>query len=321
MEKFGPWNTYCAMVDVLETRSPTGDDIPEKAQYFLSEANPRIWQGEVSGDPAIYSEFREAFEKAFPEGAAEPYESADVVEDFLASMQELYKFVDDISDDPDVDFWKVFDEVTEELSWPHFFGIEPAIGKVNQKALQEGEVGLLRSLIGGTMGKFQRLYELGSVNRSWEYVGLEVGGSLYELAATNVCVSYYKSLEDFCPLRFRKLGGGQAAGPDGTDWHMIDGPVGKEIADVLICTETEMVSCDGRPRTCVSTRAIAFAFVDGEQLAFDRSWYFQEPIDILRGPDATSRVKPDEDEAEYEEEGHLYSETHSIEWRSLAAES
>ena len=75
MEKFGPWNTYCAMVDVLETRSPTGDDIPEKAQYFLSEANPRIWQGEVSGDPAIYSEFREAFEKAFPEGAAEPYGS------------------------------------------------------------------------------------------------------------------------------------------------------------------------------------------------------------------------------------------------------
>jgi len=179
----------------------------------------------------------------------------------------------------------------------------------------------LRSLIGGTLGKFQRLYELGSVNRSWEYVGLEVDGSLYELIATNVCVPYYKDLEDFCPLRFCKLDGGRVAGPDGANWHMIDELVGKEIADVLICAETETVSCDGRPRTCVSTRAIAFAFVDGEQLAFDRSWYFQEPIDILRGPDAINRVMPDEDEAEYEEEGHLYSETHSIEWRRLAAES
>lgn len=321
MEKFGPWDTYCAMVDVLETRFPTGDDIPEKVRCFLSEANPHIRQGEVSGDPAIYSEFRETFEKAFPEGVAEPCESADVVESFLASMQELYKFVDDISNDPDVDFWIVFDEVTEELSWPHFFGIEPAIGRVNPKVLQDGEAELLRSLVGSTMGKFQRIYELGSVNRSWEYVGLEVSGSLYELSATNVCVSYYKSLEDFCPLRFRKLDSDQAAGPDGTDWHMIDELVGKEIADVLICTETETVSCDGRPRTCTSTRAIAFAFVDGERLAFDRSWYFQEPIDILRGPDAISHVVPDEDEDECREEGRLYSETHSVEWRSLAAES
>ena len=54
MKEFGPWDTYCAMVDVLETRFPPGVDIPEKARYFLSEANPRIWQGEVSGDPAIY---------------------------------------------------------------------------------------------------------------------------------------------------------------------------------------------------------------------------------------------------------------------------
>lgn len=54
MKEFGPWDTYCAMVDVLETHFPPGVDIPEKARYFLSEANPRIWQGEVSGDPAIY---------------------------------------------------------------------------------------------------------------------------------------------------------------------------------------------------------------------------------------------------------------------------
>ena len=319
--KFGAWDTFCAMYDVFELRFEPGRDLPEKARYFLSEANPHIWQGEVSADPAIYSEFCEVFEKAFPEGVAEPRESADVVEDFLASMQGLYKFVDDISGDSDVDFWKVFDEVTEELSWPHFFGIEPAIGEVNPKALQEDEVELLRSLIGGTMGKFQRLYELGSINRSWEYVSLEVDGSVYELTATNVCVSYYKGLEDFCPLRFRKLADGQAAGPGGADWHMIDEPIGKEIADVLICSEAETVFCDGRPRTCASTRAIALAFVDGEQLVFDRSWYFQEPIDILRGPDAINRVMPDEDEAEYEEEGRLYSETHSIEWCSLAAES
>lgn len=135
MEKFSAWETYCAMIDVLETRFPSGGDVPEKARYFLSEANPHILQGETSADPAIYSEFRQLFMAAFPEGKAEPGVSDDVVKDFLASMQELYKFVDNISDDPDVNFWVVFDEVTEELSWPHFFGIEPFIGKVNQKVL------------------------------------------------------------------------------------------------------------------------------------------------------------------------------------------
>ena len=147
MKKFGAWETYCAMIDVLETRFTPGDDVPEKALYFLSEANPHIWQGEVSGDPAIYSEFRQMFEAAFPEGEAEPGMADDVVKDFLASMQELYRFVDDMSDDSDVDFWAVFDEVTEELSWPHFFGVEPAIGEVNPKVLQDEEIALRRPLI------------------------------------------------------------------------------------------------------------------------------------------------------------------------------
>lgn len=317
MKKFGAWETYCAMVDVLETRFPPGDDVPEKARYFLSEANPHIWQGETSGDPAIYIEFREMFERAFSEGKAEPCESADVVEDFLASMQELYEFVDNISDDPDVDFWAVFDEVTEELSWPHFFGVEPFIGVVNPKMLQDAELALLGSLVGGHMDKYQRLYELGAVDRSWKYIDIEVDGTAYQLTATNVCVSQYKDLEDICALRFRRLGEGESAGPGGPKWRMVDEPVGKVINDVLVCTATEIVAWDRRPRRCADTRAIAFVFDDGDQLVFDRSWYFQEDIDILHGSDAMDRVVPDKNQDEHEQDGHLYYETHSLDWHSL----
>ena len=319
MEKFGAWETYCAMVDVLETRFPPGDDVPEKARCFLSEANPHIWQGEVSADPAIYSEFRQMFEAAFPEGNAEPGVSDDVVKDFLANMQELYRFVDNISDDPDVDFWEAFDEVTEELSWPHFFDIEPAIGKVNPKVLQNGEIELLRSLIGGAMSRYQHGSSVHMGNGVWEYVGIEVDGVMYELSATNVCVSYYKDLEDYCPLRFRRLANGEAVGIGLVGEVHVDKPVGKSIADVLICTETEISHCDERSYRNVDTRAVAFIFEDGDKLAFDRGWYFSEMIGMLRGQDAVERVKPSEDEPGYEEDGHLYRTEHSIEWRSLAS--
>lgn len=318
MKKFGAWETYCAMIEALETRFPPGGDVPEKARYFLSEANPHVWRGETSGDPAIYSEFREMFEAAFPERKAEPGMSDDVVKDFLSSMQELYKFVDDISDDPDVDFWAVFDEITEELSWPHFFGIEPYIGKVNPKVLQCGEIELLRSLIGGTMNRYQHGSSVHMGNGVWEYVGVEVDGAMYELSATNVCVSYYKDLEDYCPLRFRKLAAGESVGIGLVGEVHVDKPVGKVIADVRICNETEISYCDERSYRNVDTRAVAFLFEDGDQLVFDRGWYFQEMIDMLSGPDAINRVEPNEDELGHEENGHFYRDEHSIEWRSLA---
>lgn len=317
-KKFGAWDTFCAMYDVFEDKFEPGSDLPEKALYFLSEANPRLWADEGSGDPAIYSEFREMFEKAFPEGAAEPCESADVVEDFLASMQDLYKFVDDISDDPDVDFWAVFDEVTEELSWPHFFGIEPFVGEVNPKKLQGGEVELLRSLIGGSMGKYQHGSNVHMGNGVWEFVGVEVDGVMYELSATNVCVSWYKDLEDYCPLRFRRLADVESVGLGLVGETHVDVPVGKQVADVMVCTEVEASYRDERAGYCVDSRAVAFVFDDGDQLVFDRGWYFQEMIDILRGPDAIRQVKPGEDEDGYEEGGHIYRSEHTIRWESLA---
>ena len=318
MEKFNAWETYCAMCDVFEVRFVPGEDIPEKARYFLSEANPHIWQGETSGDPAIYSEFRQMFEAAFPDGAAQPWESAEVVKDFLVSMQELYRFVDDISDDPDVDFWAVFDEVTEELSWPHFFGIEPFIGKVNPKVFQEDELALLGSLVGGTMGKYQHGSSVHMGNGAWEYVGVEVDEVMYELSATNVCVAYYKDLEDYCPLRFRKLAEDEQVGLGIVGEVHIDEPIGKAISDVLVCTETEISYRDGRALSNIDSRAVAFVFDDGDELVFDRGWFFQEMIEMLRGPGSIEKVEPDEDEAEHESQGHIYRDEHTISWRSLA---
>ncbi|WP_417118838.1 hypothetical protein [Olsenella phocaeensis] len=319
MKEFDAWETFCAMVDVLEVRYHPGDDVPEKARYFLSEANPHLWAGETSADPAIYSEFRQMFEKAFPTGKAEPCQSADVVEEFLRDrMQPLYQFVDNISDDPDVDFWTVFDEVTEEMSWPHFFGIEPFIGTVNPKQLQDGELELLGSLIGKTMGKFQRMRELGGVDTSWEYIGIEVDGVMFQLTATNVCASYYKDLEDMCLLRFRRLEHGESAGPDG--YEMIDELVGTTIRDVLVCTEMERDFEDERMGVCVTTRAVAFVF-DDEQIVFDRNWHFMEDIDIVRGPEAVSSIKPEADVSPFEENGHWFRNEHEISWQSLGEEA
>ena len=318
MDKFNSWETYCAMCDVFEVRFVPGEEIPEKALYFLSEANPHVWADEGSADPAIYSEFRRMFEAAFPEGAAEPWASAEVVKEFLASMQELYRFVDDYSDDPDVDFWAVFDEVTEEMSWPHFFGVEPFVGKVNPKALQDDELALLRSLVGGTMGKYQHGSSVHMGNGVWEYVGVEVDGAMYELSATNVCVAYYKDLEDYCPLRFRKLGEGEEVGLGIVGEAHVDEPVGKAVADVLVCTETEVSYRDERSFSNVDSRAVAFVFEDGDELVLDRGWYFQEMIDILRGPGSIGKVRPDADGHGHEENGHRYRTEHAISWRSLA---
>lgn len=318
MQRFGAWDTYCAMYAAFEERFEPGDGLPEKARRFLSDSNPHLWGGEVSADPALYGEFRRTFEAMFPTGEAEPCESADAVEDFLASMQELYRFVDDVSDDPDVDFWAVFDEVTEELSWPHFFGIEPAIGTVNPKVLQEDELALLGSLIGGTMGRYQR-YDLLRNGAFWEYAGVEVDGITYELSATNVCVSWYKDLEDYCPLRFRRLGEGEPIGSSPGVAALTRVPVGKAIRDVLVCTETEVSYCDGRAGRNVDTRAIAFVFDDGEQLVFDRGWYFSEMMEAWGGRDAMGRVERSGDEEGYEEDGHLFRSEHSLAWRSLAA--
>ena len=42
------------------------DDHPERAEEFvdwLSEANPNIWEGECSGDPAVYEDFLEFLSK------------------------------------------------------------------------------------------------------------------------------------------------------------------------------------------------------------------------------------------------------------------
>ena len=172
------------------------------------------------------------FDVARPEGVAGPCVSVDVVKGFLSRMQEVYAFVDNISDDPDVDFLAVFDEVTEELSWPHFFGIEPSVGKVNPKVLQPDEFELLNSRVDGTIGRFQHgdnVHQRGGV---WEYAGVEVDGVTYELSATNACVSYYKDLEDYCALRFRKLGEGCAINLGIVGESHVDEPIGKVVAAI-----------------------------------------------------------------------------------------
>ena len=55
----------------------------EKVDTFLSEANPYIWEGENSGDPAVYLDFKKRFEE---KGSYEDY-GYDFIVDYLTNIE------------------------------------------------------------------------------------------------------------------------------------------------------------------------------------------------------------------------------------------
>lgn len=78
------------------------DDHPERAEEFvdyLSDANPHIWAGEASGDPAIYEDFLEFLSKLDYENLS-VYQIAKL---YFAQLDEYYsatiRFVASISEE------------------------------------------------------------------------------------------------------------------------------------------------------------------------------------------------------------------------------
>jgi hypothetical protein len=65
---------------VLEELNEENKD--ENVSTYLSEANPYIWEGENSGDPAVFYEFKKSFEE---KGSFDDY-GYDFIVDYLTNI-------------------------------------------------------------------------------------------------------------------------------------------------------------------------------------------------------------------------------------------
>jgi hypothetical protein len=85
-------------------------DRSEKVLSFISDANPNIWKGRTSGDPAVFIEFSESFAKRFPEGRADPKAAERFVREYLSTQNAEYGWVDG-------DLVASFDSVVTQDLW------------------------------------------------------------------------------------------------------------------------------------------------------------------------------------------------------------
>lgn len=81
---------------------------------YLSDANPWLWSDKGSADPAVWTEFKSAFEMRFPHGCASPEEAHEFVEDYLAKMSSIYE---EWTDEGPCDFVADFVNTAEPGVW------------------------------------------------------------------------------------------------------------------------------------------------------------------------------------------------------------
>lgn len=104
----GDYQTFVAMYQILDTSY--NNTHSEKTLSYISDADPNVWKGHVSGDPAVFSEFSTAFNKRFPSGKAEPAETASFVREYLAEQNGIYTWVEG-------DLVEAFDSVVTSELW------------------------------------------------------------------------------------------------------------------------------------------------------------------------------------------------------------
>ena len=80
------FSIYLSIYNVLDRFYDLHPERAEELQDYLSEANPNIWEGECSGDPAVYEDFLEFLSKL-------DYESLSVYQIaklYFAQLDEFY---------------------------------------------------------------------------------------------------------------------------------------------------------------------------------------------------------------------------------------
>lgn len=102
------YQTFVAMYQALDAAYE--DDGNKKVLAFISDANPNIWKGRSSGDPAIFIAFAKDFASKFPSGKTEPEDAMSFVRTYLADQNGEYNWEEG-------DLVAAFDSVVSPELW------------------------------------------------------------------------------------------------------------------------------------------------------------------------------------------------------------
>lgn len=83
---------YSTFVNMFLALDAFWDEYNDEAlSGFLSEASPYTFEGKGSADPAIWSEFSDAFLSCFPSGRASLADAYEFVKDYLEEISDEYR--------------------------------------------------------------------------------------------------------------------------------------------------------------------------------------------------------------------------------------
>ena len=110
-----PWNVFLATFFTLDYAFEEALDPSEGLREYLSDANPFLWKGKGSADPAIWIEFERDYLEHFPSGDAPDSESLAFVRAYLSQQGPYYIGVFPGGDE--TPFLELFDAETDPTEW------------------------------------------------------------------------------------------------------------------------------------------------------------------------------------------------------------
>lgn len=110
------YQAFVAMYQALDAANNENNN--KKVLAFISDANPDIWKGRTSSDPAVFNEFSKDFEAKFPDGKAEPEAVKTFVRSYLAKQNEKYDWEEG-------DLVSAFDSVVTPSLWERALAAAP----------------------------------------------------------------------------------------------------------------------------------------------------------------------------------------------------
>lgn len=109
-------SVYGSFVNMYYALDAVFDEHPssERLREFASDANPFLWKGKGSADPAVYIEFEQAWKERFGDREVTAPEARQFVRDHLKTQDEgEYAF----APAGDVTLVEAFDSVADEETW------------------------------------------------------------------------------------------------------------------------------------------------------------------------------------------------------------
>lgn len=110
------YQAFVAMYQALD--AAYDEDHNKKVLAFISDANPNIWKGRTSGDPAVFAEFADGFAARFPGGKAQPKDAMAFVRIYLTGQNDEYDWEEG-------DLVAAFDSVVTSDLWEQALAAAP----------------------------------------------------------------------------------------------------------------------------------------------------------------------------------------------------